>query len=202
MDGASGLVDRVDVSQYRLAAHLTLAIILFALMFWLALNLRSGGRRGNVSGKLKIAAVALSLGVLFQIVLGAFVAGLRAGKTFNTWPLMGGRIVPEGYFIGSPGLNDLFESIAAVQFNHRLGAYLVTIGAVWFWFAARRSPLSNRASLLLATVIVQVTLGIWTVLAATPINLGLLHQAGALAVLASSLYALHGANSSSVRSVD
>ena len=199
---ASGLVDRVDVSQYRLAAHLTLAIILFALMFWLALNLWSGGRKGKVSGKLKVAAAALSLGVLFQIVLGAFVAGLRAGKTFNTWPLMDGKIVPEGYFIGSPGLNDLFESIAAVQFNHRLGAYLVTIGAVWFWFAARRSPLSNRASLLLATVIVQVTLGIWTVLAATPINLGLLHQAGALAVLASSLYALHGANSSSIRSVD
>lgn len=199
---ASGLSERVDVSQYRLAAHFGLAVILFAAMFWLALDLRrsaAGGegrpdstpRRGLFWG-----SIALTAGVYVQMILGAFVAGLRAGRTYNTWPLMDGRFFPEAYFEGAPGFSDLFESIAAVQFNHRLGAYLLTAGAFWFWLAARAAPIEPRARLLLLAVLAQAALGVWTLLAATPITLGLAHQAGALAVFLLALYVVHGLTTS------
>ena len=188
---SSGLADRVDVSQYRLAAHLSLAVLLFAAMFWLALDL-SSQKTMVVSPKLRFGALALAGGVFVQMVLGAFVAGLRAGRTFNTWPLMDGKFFPDGYFHNSASFNDLFETMAAVQFNHRIGAYLLAAGAVWFYLAARRAGYESRARLVLAAIGLQIVLGIWTVLAATPIALGLLHQAGALMVLASALYAAHG----------
>ncbi len=187
----SGLADRVDVSQYRLAAHLSLAIFLFGLMFWLALDLWPA-KKISGSKTLFLGAAALSAGVFAQMMLGAFVAGLRAGRTFNTWPLMDGKFFPDGYFAGAPGVNDLFETIAAVQFNHRIGAYLVAVGAVWFYLTARKTDAGSRARLLAAAVGLQVVLGIWTVLAATPIALGLLHQAGAIGVFAAALYAAHG----------
>ncbi len=188
----SGLADRVDVSQYRLAAHLSLAVILFGLMFWLALDLWPAAKTRAPKRGLFIGAMALSAGVFAQMMLGAFVAGLRAGRTFNTWPLMDGKFFPDGYFYGAPGFNDLFETIAAVQFNHRIGAYLLAAGAVWFWLAARKTDAEPRARLVLAAVGLQMVLGVWTVLAATPISLGLLHQAGALLVFAAALYSAHG----------
>ncbi len=187
----SGLADRVDVSQYRLAAHLSLAVVLFALMAWLAFDLWPSGK-SPVRPKIRIGAMALTAGIFGQMVLGAFVAGLRAGRTFNSWPLMDGAFFPHGYFAGEPGFNDLFETIAAVQFNHRIGAYLVAAGAFWFWFVARKTAIATRARLLLFAVGFQILLGIWTVLAATPIALGLLHQAGALMVFTLALYAAHG----------
>jgi heme a synthase len=190
---SSGLADRVDVSQYRLAAHLALAVIVIACMFWLALDLWPS-RKIAVPGYLSVGALALTAGVFVQMMLGAFVAGLRAGRTFNTWPLMDGKLFPDGYFVGAPGFNDLFETIAAVQFNHRIGAYLVAAGAVWFYLAARKTAVEPRARLVLAAVGLQIVLGIWTLLAVTPIALGLLHQAGALGVLATALYAAHGIN--------
>lgn len=188
---SSGLADRVDVSQYRLAAHLSLAVLLFALMFWQGLDLWPDAR---VAGprKLFAGAMALSAGVFAQMMLGAFVAGLRAGRTFNTWPLMDGKFFPDGYFMGAPGVGDLFENIAAVQFNHRIGAYLVAAGAIWFYLSARNTSAEPRARLVLAAVGLQIVLGIWTLLAATPIMLGLAHQAGALGVLSAALYAAHG----------
>ena len=188
---SSGLTERVDVSQYRLVAHLSLAVLLFGLMFWLALSLWPV-KKTEDAAKLFMPAMFLAGAVYLQMMLGGFVAGLRAGRTFNTWPLMDGKFFPDGYFAGAPGFSDLFETIAAVQFNHRIGAYLVAVGAVWFFFMARRSAIAPRAKMLLAMVGLQVALGIWTVVAATPISLGLLHQAGALTVLASALYAAHG----------
>lgn len=187
----SGLADRVDVSQYRLAAHLSLAVLLFGLMFWLSLDLWPT-QKFNVSKQLRIGAFLFAAGVFSQIILGAFVAGLRAGRTFNTWPLMDGKFIPDGYFSGAPGFSDLFETIAAVQFNHRIGAYLLAGGAVWFYVAARKSALAPRARLMLAAVGFQILLGIWTVLAATPISLGLAHQAGALLVFSAALYTAYG----------
>ena len=187
----SGLADRIDVSQYRLAAHLSLAVFLFAMMIWLVFDLWPSEQKA-VSKNLRIGALALTVAVFGQIILGAFVAGLRAGRTFNTWPLMDGAFIPHGYFAGAPGFNDLFETIAAVQFNHRIGAYLVAAGAVWFWIAARGTAIASRARLVVAAVGFQIVLGIWTLLAATPIALGLLHQAGALLVLTAALYAAHG----------
>lgn len=189
---SSGLADRVDVSQYRLAAHLSLAVILFAAQFWLALDLWPD-KKISVPRNLRLGALAVAAGVFAQMILGAFVAGLRAGRTFNTWPLMDGKFFPDGYFHGAPGLNDLFETMAAAQFNHRIGAYLLAGGAVWFYLAARKSALEQRARLVLAAIGFQIVLGIWTVLAATPVGLGLAHQAGFLLVFASALYAAHGA---------
>ena len=187
----SGLADRIDVSQYRLAAHLSLAVLLFGMMFWLALDLWPSAKI-NAPRPIFVGALWLSAGVFAQMMLGAFVAGLRGGRTFNTWPLMDGKILPDGYFAGAPGFNDLFETIAATQFNHRMGAYLVAAGALWFWIAARKTDAEPRVRLVLAAVGLQIVLGVWALLAATPIALGLLHQTGALGVLAAALYAAHG----------
>lgn len=192
---SSGLSERVDVSQYRLAAHLALALLLFAALLWTALDLVSARRAKKHA--LAPFAFALAGGVYLQMILGAFVAGLRAGRTFNTWPLMDGKFFPDGYFLGAPGLNDLFETAAASQFNHRLGAYALAGAAIWFFAAARKSELRRPAMLMLAAILFQIALGIWTVLAATPIALGLAHQAGALAVFALTLLAAHG----SIRSI-
>jgi cytochrome c oxidase assembly protein subunit 15 len=192
---ASGLTERVDVSQYRLAAHLGLAIVLFGAMWWLALDLwpeekPKGPRR------LFVPALIVAGGVFAQMTLGAFVAGLRAGSVFNTWPLMDGKFFPDGYFAGSASFNDLFETMAAVQFNHRVGAYLLAAGVLWFWIAARKTALRDRAAVVLGMTGVQILLGVWTVIAATPIGLGLLHQGGALVLFAAALYAAHGAQTS------
>lgn len=192
---SSGLADRIDVSQYRLAAHLALAVLLLALMFWIALDLQRPPAKPKSSG-LFFGALALAGAVYAQMILGAFVAGLRAGGTYNTWPLMDGEFFPRAYFGAPPRLADLFEQIAAVQFNHRIGAYLVAAGAVWFFVATRGSAVRDRAQLVLAAVIAQIGLGVWTLLAATPIALGLLHQAGALGVLLATLYAAHGLTTS------
>jgi cytochrome c oxidase assembly protein subunit 15 len=191
---SSGLFGRVDVSQYRLAAHLALAVLLFGLMFWLALDLVS--RRKETRSALAPFAIALAIGVYLQMILGAFVAGLRAGRTFNTWPLMDVAFVPNGYFAGAPRWQDLFETAAAVQFNHRIGAYMLAAATVWLYLAARGAELKGRARILVAAVMLQIALGVWTVLAATPIALGLAHQAGALLVFAAALALAHGCSNS------
>lgn len=188
----SGLSDRVDVSQYRLAAHLGLAIILYGSMFWLALELISKQPAARDAGYLRYLSVALVVGVYLQIILGAFVAGLRAGKTFNSWPLMGGKFFPDGYFSASPKFIDLFETIAAVQFNHRIGAYLVGAVGIWIFILARRTTLQKRANMVLTFIVIQIVLGVWTVIAATPVALGLAHQAGALCLFTAVLYMAHG----------
>jgi cytochrome c oxidase assembly protein subunit 15 len=186
----SGLSDRVDVSQYRLAAHLALAILLFALILWTALDqLRP---RSGAPSKVAVFAFAIACAVYLQMILGAFVAGLRAGRTFNTWPTMDGKFFPDGYFEGVPDFSDLFETAAAAQFNHRIGAYVLTGAAFWFVYAAAKTPIERRARIALAAVLAQMTLGIATVVSGTPLALGLLHQAGALAVLSAAIYALHG----------
>lgn len=187
---ASGLVDRVDVSQYRLAAHLGLAVILFCLMLWLAFNLSLTGRHeGAGRAALRRGSLIFAGATFVQVILGAFVAGLRAGKTYNTWPMMDGRFLPEGYW-NHHGLMSLFETHAAVQFNHRLGAYLLIALAagLWVWWRKADEGAGKYGLLLLAVISLQALLGIWTVVAAVPVSLGLLHQLGALCVLATALY--------------
>jgi len=192
---SSGLSARVDVSQYRLAAHLALALLLFAALLWTAFDLISAPRVNRSS--LTNFAFALAGGVYAQMIFGAFVAGLRAGRTFNTWPLMDGKVFPDGYFSGAPGFSDLFETAAASQFNHRLGAYALAAAAAGFFMIARKTDLAGRAKFVAIAVAFQIALGVWTVLAATPIALGLAHQAGALIVFALALFAAHG----SIRSI-
>jgi len=190
---SSGLVDRVDVSQYRLAAHLGLAFCIFGYFLWLAFNLSMHSRAGEVSGnrqKFWLATTLFGGLMALQIFLGALVAGLRAGKAYTSWPLMNGEFFPTGYFSTNPGFHDLFETMAAVQFNHRIGAYLVFAAAIalWLYMAKAGKSFRKRAGLIVMGVFFQMLLGIWTIMAAVPVSLALLHQLGALALIAAVLY--------------
>jgi heme a synthase len=188
----SGLTERVDVSQYRLAAHLFLAFLFYGVLLWMAFHL-SLRRSGKHLLQPFQWARWLTVLVSVQILLGALVAGLRAGKTFNTWPLMSGHFIPPGYFKMPPHWQDVFETIAAVQFNHRIMAYIVIIAGFAFWFFTRSfdKTVSRRAGWILMALIAQMFLGIWTLLSAVPISLGLAHQLGALAVLSLCVYFLY-----------
>ena len=194
---SSGLVDRVDVSQYRLAAHLGLAVILFGAMLWCAFSLSLEPKSAFLQASTRKRLFDLTLvtgGLVFlQIIFGAFVAGLRAGKTYTTWPLMDGEFFPSGYFSGPADFLHAFETIAAVQFNHRMMAYLLMALVIFYiWQMAKAGPLFlRRAALVAGAVWLQAMLGIWTLLTAVPIALGLLHQLGALAVLTAVLINLY-----------
>jgi cytochrome c oxidase assembly protein subunit 15 len=193
---SSGLSVRTSVSQYRLAAHLMTALALYAFTVWTAAELIEprGARAADANKSLSRNLVVLALMVPLTAASGAFVAGLRAGKIYNTFPLMGARFVPPEYAQLEPWWRNLFENPAAVQFNHRLLATTTFVLALWVWFAARRSVnarLVRASSLVLFAALVQVSLGITTLLMSVPVLLGVAHQAGAVALLTASLLALH-----------
>lgn len=195
----SGLSERVSVSPYRLALHLGCAVLIFAVLVWTLLEL---GERRKVAGIYlttiqrgqRVAAAALVGLIYMQILSGALVAGLKAGMTYNTWPLMDGRIVPQGLGQLSPWWLNIFENVTAVQFNHRMIAYVVVALALGQAVSVTRiadDPQVRRSAGWLAfAVVAQMALGIWTLLAWVPLSLGVAHQAGALAVLAVALWHL------------
>lgn len=180
----SGLVDRVDVSQYRLAAHLGLAVLIFGAILWVAFGLREDGDRRRPPDALALSAAGLAAMIFLQIVLGAFVAGTDAGVVHNTWPLMDGRLIPEGLAVLSPWYLNLFENVLTVQFNHRIGAYILLawICGHVIWVVQRKGEglPAVGAGLLAVIALVQVCLGIWTLLAHVPIDIALLHQGVAI----------------------
>ena len=182
---ASGLVDRVDVSQYRLAAHLTLATVIFGAVLWVAFGL-DRPRRAPMGAR-EWLAVAIIGTVLLQVAAGGFVAGLDAGFGYNTWPLMDGAWVPAGLYVAEPWWRNMFENAMTVQFNHRLLAYAIVALAVVYAYLEQ----SRTGYILLAAVGLQVVFGIWTLLWAVPLWLGLVHQGGALVVLAAAIWNLH-----------
>jgi cytochrome c oxidase assembly protein subunit 15 len=180
---ASGLSERVEVSQYRLAAHLLIATATLGALLWAAVGMRE--RRPERADRRLIALSGLIAILVFcQIGFGALVAGLRAGLTFNTWPLMDGRLIPEGLFMQSPWWRNLFEDVTTVQFQHRLLAYVVVALALWQAIAALHaapgSALARRALVLGALALSQAALGIIALLLVVPIWAGLLHQAFAM----------------------
>lgn len=185
---ASGLSVRTDVSQYRLAVHLTLAGVIFVALVWVATTLlpkrESTGRRGKVFA---VILIALSL---VQVFLGAIVAKTNAGLTFNTWPLIDGVFHPkrEQLFLLEPWWRNMFENVLAVQFNHRMTAYLLWFAALGYALVQMRSTAAREAWILFALVTAQAVLGIVTLLYSVPLALGLAHQAGAVAVLAFASY--------------
>jgi cytochrome c oxidase assembly protein subunit 15 len=183
-------VDNPHVSQYRLTAHLAAALVIYAYMFWVALGLWANDDRAAPSPaprSLRRFAALLGVLVFITALSGGFVAGLDAGFAYNTFPLMDGRWIPEAMFMLAPAWRNFFENIATVQFDHRLLATLVFVGCVSFWLAAWRYPLSGPARVgvhaLLAAALLQVTLGVSTLLLHVPTALAATHQAGALLLL-------------------
>ncbi|MBS4046242.1 MAG: COX15/CtaA family protein [Alphaproteobacteria bacterium] len=186
---ASGLVDHPDVSHYRLTAHLGLAFFIFVYLLWGALSLSRHGRM--VSARGGGLAAALTALVFVQVLSGGLVAGMNAGLAHNTWPLMDGAFIPDGLLITSPWWINFFENAMTVQFQHRMLAYAVFVLAIVTVFSLKgHSPVGLRHGLLTA-VLVQLGLGIATLLAHVPISLGTLHQAGAVVVLGMSVALWH-----------
>jgi len=184
----SGLVDRVEVSQHRLAAHLTLATVIFGAIVWTALGV-GDMRRQKPHAPRQWAALGLVMLVLLQVAAGGFVAGLDAGMGYNTWPLMDGQWIPKGLLIMEPAWRNVFENAMTVQFDHRIIAYVVAIAAALYAWRVK-SPASLA---MIAAVAVQIVFGILTLLAQVPLGLGLMHQAGAMIVFATAVWTLHEA---------
>jgi cytochrome c oxidase assembly protein subunit 15 len=183
----SGLADRAEVSQYRLTTHLALALAIYAAILWTALGILRDPSRSLPSPGWRRAAEAVLVLVALTILAGGFVAGTRAGLTYNTFPLMDGRVVPAGYAQLQPLWLNWFENIAAVQFDHRALA-VATVSAVFLlWAAGLRAnlPIPARKALhaLVAIAVLQVALGISTLLLVVPIPLAAAHQAGAVLLL-------------------
>jgi heme a synthase len=193
----SGLADRVEVSQYRLVAHLALALAIYAAIFWAALGLVSGPALPVPRSPLvwRRAAEAVLVLVALTILAGGFVAGTRAGLTYNTFPLMDGRLVPEGYAQLHPFYLNLFENIAAVQFDHRALAVGSFTAVVVLWTAGLRVMLPKPARIalhvLLAAAALQLTLGVATLILAVPIPVAAAHQAGAVLLLTAAIFFRH-----------
>jgi cytochrome c oxidase assembly protein subunit 15 len=185
---ASGLTHRVEVSQYRLAVHLMLALVIFSAILWTLLRSWSSQRQAALPSLRAGALVVLAVTAL-QIYFGAIVAGLRAGRVYNTWPLIDGAFIPAPgrLFFESPWWLNLFENALTAQFAHRMTAYAL-LGVAAFYaascFAANTPRLIRRlAALFLVAVGAQAAIGIVTLLQQVPIGTALLHQAGALVVL-------------------
>lgn len=192
----SGLVDQPHVSQYRLTAHLSLALLIYAYLLWLLLDLVLPQRPAEATtGGGRTAALLLLALVAITIVSGGFVAGLKAGFAYNTFPKMGDQWLPPAGWMLQPGWRNLFENIATVQFDHRLLATLTLISVLWFWLYARKKPLPPTARIgihaLLAVAAAQVALGISTLLLHVPVALGVIHQGGALTLLTVMLFVSH-----------
>lgn len=187
----SGLIDSPDVSQYRLAAHLCLAIFILGYLVWLGLLVHN---YQFISDKYQISfAFLIPLFLIFLTIFsGALVAGLDAGLVYNTFPLMDGKIIPHGILDLVPLYLNFFENVITVQFDHRILA-LVTLGVSFlFWLKQKKCCLSKRQSLsldiFLFFVFFQVSLGIITLLLVVPIWLGVLHQATAALLFVSTIW--------------
>jgi cytochrome c oxidase assembly protein subunit 15 len=193
----SGLVDHPDVSHYRLTAHLGLACLIFSALVWTALDLFYSSR-GPLPAQYRSLRrwSCLLLSVIFiQILVGGFVAGLNAGLVYNEWPLMSGGLWPPDLFFMTPLYMNFLENVATIQFVHRIVAYLVFALALVLFIISRRSvvsvPVKRLVHGLLAVIVLQIALGIWTLLAVVPVSLGTMHQAGGLLVLTLSLVVTH-----------
>ncbi len=183
---ASGLVERVSVSQYRLATHLTMACIIVVAVAYIARGLAIYSQAPATRGIRRFAGILVAM-VLVQIYLGGLVAGLHAGLTYNTWPLMDGGVIPGGLFVIDPAWRNLFENPKTVQFIHRMFAYTLLAAALWHAVATSRaepgSTHARRAWVLVALVLVQAMLGIATLLMQAPMDAALTHQFVAILVL-------------------
>ena len=193
---SSGLVERPEVSAYRLALHLAVGLVIFLTLLTIALHLirrpmpdldevKAARRLRRWAGRLLLLAFV-------TVIAGSFVAGLDAGLTYNTFPLMDGRLIPDGYFSLMPVWRNFFENVATVQFDHRVLGMLTGLSAIVMWAMLRRAIQPRKARVALYHVgamgLIQPALGIATLVNVVPVPLALTHQAGALALLASILW--------------
>ena len=194
----SGLVNRPDVSHYRLTTHLGMAFMLHILLLWTALSqLRSveehsGHQKMKPLGKY----VLLLCGSVYVTVLsGGLMAGLNAGAQFNTFPLMAGQVIPDGLFIQQPWYRNMTENLMTLQFNHRYLALSTALGVLVLWQVARKRSLTKTARLALnlsaGMVVLQVSLGIATLLSIVWLPLASLHQTGATILLSLLVWLAH-----------
>lgn len=191
----SGLIDVPHVSQYRLTAHLVAAFLIYAYMFWVAMSLLfpapSGASKHPWYGRTLALAVLASV----TIISGGFVAGLKAGKIYNTFPKMGDDWLPPGLMALDPFWRNFFDNMTTVQFDHRWLATVTFVAIVIYWLKARKADLPTRArpaaNALLHTAVLQVALGISALLLAVPVVLGALHQAVAMLLFTVALYLVH-----------
>ncbi|MBL4808409.1 MAG: COX15/CtaA family protein, partial [Rhodobacteraceae bacterium] len=195
---SSGLTGRmVDVASYRLALHLGLAFIILGLITWYVLELRRDGaellqaRRRREVGLMRLATVLAA--VLFvQVLLGALVAGIDAGRGFPTWPLMAGEFLPSESFGYTPLWSNFFENAALVQFNHRLMGYIAFALGLIVWLKSRRSAMTSvrgSFSVMMIVLLAQVVLGIVTVLYLARLDVAITHQIGAVVLFVLTLRA-------------
>ena len=194
----SGLAGRIEVSQYRLAAHLLAAVIIYMALLWVALDLLlplAAPPRDPRQPRLRRGAGAILVLVLVTLTAGAFLAGLRGGLYYNTFPLMNGSIAPPEYWSLAPSYLNWFENPAAAQFDHRLLAELTWSATALLWLHALRLDLSRRARLALHALFglasLQAALGIATLLLVVPLPLAAAHQAGAMLLVTAALVACH-----------
>lgn len=182
----SGLVDRVDVSQYRLAVHLTLACLIFAYAMWLARGLAPHSDE-PVSRSVSLMSVFVFAAIVLQIFLGALVAGLDAGLAFNDWPTMDGMIIPNDLWIQNPFWINAFENPKTVQFIHRVSAYAVVALVLAQMIIAYRSDSGDthkrRTVVLFALCVAQAAIGVVTLVLQVPLSWALVHQGGAVVLL-------------------
>ena len=190
----SGLVDNPHVSQYRLTAHLIAAFLIYAYMFWVALNLLYPSHDDKPHpwfGK----TVGLTAMITLTVISGGFVAGLKAGKIYNTFPMMGEYWVPPDFLALEPWWRNLFDNMATVQFDHRVLAILTFLLIVIYWWRMPREELPARArkgvNALLHTGVLQVVLGITTLLLVVPIPLAAAHQGVAMLLFTVGLFLCH-----------
>jgi len=190
----SGLIDNPRVSQYRLTAHLVAALVIYAYMFWIALSLLNGKNSARPH-PWYVPTLLLATFVTATIISGGFVAGLDAGLVYNTFPMMGGYWVPPDVFTLTPLWRNFFENMAAAQFNHRLLAVTTFILIVSWWWFARKADMPERVrpgvNALLHTALLQVALGITTLLLVVPVPLAAAHQAVAVLLFTVVLYLCH-----------
>ncbi|WP_316206665.1 MULTISPECIES: COX15/CtaA family protein [unclassified Bradyrhizobium] len=185
---ASGLVDRTEVSQVRLATHLSLALLIYAAIVWTLRGLRPRAEI-EAPARLRWTARLLVVVTFVQLYFGALVAGLRAGRIYNTWPLIDGSFIPAGasLWFESPWWRNLFDNSLTVQFEHRMTAYALLVLAGFHAYDVMRAKAGREAvrgaHRLLAAILVQAVFGISTLLLVVPIHLALTHQAVAIVVL-------------------
>jgi heme a synthase len=191
----SGLVNDPHVSQYRLTAHLMAAVLIYGYMFWVAMSLLFREQDGP-RHRLYRRTVALASLITLTVISGGFVAGLKAGLAYNTFPKMGGQWVPDGLWVFEPAVRNLFENLVTVQFDHRVLAITTLLMVVAFWVSVRGAQLPPRlrpaGHALLGLALLQVGLGIATLLHRVPVVLASSHQAVAVLLFTVALYLVHG----------